>query len=299
MVEKNQSLSVWHEWNHQGFIPGLEETETAFQERVAFCQHLESQLEQEVGANLPFEVTDKEAKILLEEVLPFTQKLYGIQPRWTPIFFSNYQLTPWHGGCAWIFQLNEYTPTAAFLQLRKTFRHSLTFLGIYNRRELIAHELAHVGRMMYQEPQFEEMLAYQSSSSCWRRWLGPIVQSSKESFFFIFILGTIILADFALLSLGTQMLAIAWWLKLIPLIFIALAAGRLLTRHYTFKKCLQHLESLYFPQEARHLRYRLLDNEIKQFSKFSPLEIRHFIERSAVHSFRWRFLKAIYPISIE
>lgn len=297
MEEEDDSLRMWQEWNRQGFIPGPEETESAFQERVAFCQNLEQQLVQGVGANLPFEVGDQKSKGLLEEVLPFAQNLYGIQPQWVPLFFSNYQLAPWHGGCAWIFQLNDHTPTAAFLQLRAQFRNSLTFLRIYQRRELIAHELAHVGRMLYQEHQFEEILAYQSSSSSWRRWLGPIVQSSKESFFFIFLLGVVILADFALLSLGPKMAAIAWWIKLVPLAFIALAIGRLIDRHRTFKRCLRHLEALYSPQEARHLRYRLRDSEIKQFSRLSSSAIRDFITSAAERSFRWRFLKTLYPMS--
>ena len=157
MDEEKGVLSQWQEWNAQGFIPGPDESEKAFLERVAFCLSLEDHLVEIVGAQFPFEVNDLKSKEILENVLTMTQELYGIQPRWVPLFFSNYKLSLWHGGCAWIFQLNEETPTAAFLQLRACFRNSLNFLGIYQRKELIAHELAHVGRMLYQEPQFEEI----------------------------------------------------------------------------------------------------------------------------------------------
>jgi hypothetical protein len=295
MNEEILTLKQWQEWNEQGFIPGPEESEVAFQERVIFCQNLQQNLVQTVGTNLPFEVNDSQSQEVLKEALPLTQNLYGITPSWVSLFFSNYQLALWHGGCAWIFQLNEQTPTAAFLQLRARFRHSSNFLGIYQRRELIAHELAHVGRMLYQEPQFEEFFAYQSSSSRWRRWLGPIVQSSKESFFFILLLGFVILSDFALLSLGPKMATIAWGIKLLPVIFIVLALSRLIWRHQTLKRCLQQLETLFSPQLARQFLYRLRDDEIKQFSQFDSSQIREFIDKAAEQSFRWRFLKMLYP----
>ena len=101
------------------------------------------------------DMKDRAFQAILDEASFKTKELYGIQPTWTPLFFNNYQLAPWHGGCAWIFQLTENAPTAALLQLRAPFRHQPTYLNLYRRDELIAHELSHVGRMMYQEPQFE------------------------------------------------------------------------------------------------------------------------------------------------
>lgn len=293
MNEESLLIQQWEEWNAQGFIPGPDETEKAFQERIAFCQSLRQHLEQTTGDSLPFEINGDQSQEILKEALPFTQQLYGIQPQWVPLFFSNHQLAPWHGGCAWIFQLHENSPTSAFLQLRARFRDTSNFLGIYQRRELIAHELAHVGRMLYQEPQFEEFFAYQSSPSPWRRWLGPIVQSSRESFFFILLLGAVILTDLALLSIGPKMIALAWWVRLLPLALIGLAVGRLMYRHRVLKRCLQKLEGLYSPVQAKHLLYRLRDGEIKQFSRYSPSEIQEFIQQAAQNSFRWRFLKAI------
>jgi len=294
MTEDNNALCQWQKWNSQGFIPGPQETETAYQERMTFCLHLEENLKKSVETQLPFEANDSRTKEILEEAFPLTQHLYGIQPEWTPLFFGNHQLAPWHGGCAWIFQLNEQTPTAAFLQLRANFRHSSSFLRIYHRRELIAHELAHVGRMLYQEPQFEEFFAYQSSPSRWRRRFGPIVQSSKESLLFILLLGLVIMSDLALYSIGPQATSFVWGVKFLPIGLIGLALGRLTYRHYLLKCCLQNLISFLPAVQAKHLLYRLRDCEIKQFSKFSGEKIKEFIEQASSQSFRWRFLKAVY-----
>jgi hypothetical protein len=291
--------SHWHTWNQQGLIPGPEETETAFAERVAFCQTLNEHLAQRLESQLPFHVNDQASESIREEVLPLTQELYGIAPRWVPLFFNNYQLAPWHGGCAWIFQLDEHTPTAAFLQLRANFRSSLTYLALYRRPELIAHEIAHVGRMLYQEPQFEEFFAYESSSSPWRRWFGPLVQSSTESLFFLLILGVVLMADFALVGFGHPhgiAASLVWWIRLIPVFLIVLAFGRLLYRHVILRQCRQKLEALYpDPRMARYLLYRLRDHEIHSFGRLSPSAIKNFMETATQTSFRWRFLRHLYP----
>lgn len=288
----------WKIWNRQGFIPGLEETEEAFNARVSFCQALDQELVKKVGADLPFDAGDQASQEILKEGTIITSDLYGIAPEWVPIFFNNYQLALWHGGCAWIFQLDEQTPTSAFLQLRARFRGQKSYLALYDRQELIAHELAHVGRMMYHEPQFEEILAYRSSSSRWRRWLGPIVQSSKESLLFIFILGAIVMADLALLVLDQPIGSSALWgVKLAPLALIAFAFIRLMHKQWLFARCEKKLGELYEnASDARHLLYRLSDGEIRYFSHSSIDSIKAFMQEQAAHSFRWQFLLRLYPI---
>ncbi len=289
----------WKAWNRQGLIPGLEETEEAFKARAFFCLALEQELVKKVGADLPFDAGDQASQEILKEGTIITSDLYGIAPGWVPIFFNNYQLAPWHGGCAWIFQLDEQTPTSAFLQLRAGFRKQKSYLALYDRQELIAHELAHVGRMMYHEPQFEEILAYRSSSSCWRRWLGPIVQSSKESLLFIFILGAVLMADLALLVLDQPINAGALWgLKLAPLALIAFALMRLIYKQWLFTRCEKKLEELYAnASDAAHLLYRLSDGEIRHFAHSTTGSIKAFMQEQATHSFRWQFLLGLYPLA--
>lgn len=277
------------EWNKQGIIPGPSESEEEFSKRAQYCLRLREELFSLVGTELPFDVSDQASEAILEKAVTKTRELYGIAPKWVPLFFSNYQLSLWQGGCAWIFQLDEKTPTAAFLQLRSQFRLKEKYLGIYEREELISHELSHVGRMMYQEPQFEEILAYQSSTG-WRRWLGPIVQSSKESLFFILLLGFIILADLALISLGNDSAyRLFVWIKLIPITIIILALARLAWRHYRFNKAKRNLEAL-FSSEASDILYRLTDQEINLFAKSDPQGVHAYIEQQ--DSFRWKVIQA-------
>ena len=178
--------------------------------------------------------------------------------------------------------------------MRACFRHSSTFLGIYHRQELIAHELAHVGRMLYQEPQFEEFFAYRSSPSRWRRLLGPIIQSSKESFIFICLLAVVLMADFSLFSFGSKMGTFALWIKLLPIAAVFIAFIRLTYRHLILNRCLKQIKAFFPSIQAHHLLYRLRDHEIHYFGKHSKEKIREFITLASPNSFRFRFLKALY-----
>lgn len=287
----------WKELNQQGFIPGKEETEEEFYKRVNFCRNLNKELVSNVGVELPFNVSDQASQDIKHEAFTCTEHFYGITPDWTPIFFSNYRLSPWHGGCAWIFQLNAQTPTAAFLQLRSAFRHKNWYLGIYKRRELIAHELSHVGRMLYDEPQFEEILAYRTADSKWRRYLGPLVQSSRESIVFTVILGIILIADIALLSVHNPLMhTIALWLPSIAVLLVLFALARLIYRQSIFKKCLKKLRKIFnHKHEADHVIYRLTDREIRLFAKASSEKIKEYILKEKDKSFRWKFLSDNYP----
>lgn len=281
------------EWNEQALFPGPQELEEDYIKRAQFCLELDKNLSQKLDVELPFNSSDLASKDILNDSCEITKKKFGIAPNWVPLFFNNYQLSSWQGGCAWIFQLNESTPTAAFLQLRAQFKKNQSYLGLYNRNELIAHEIVHVGRMMYQEPKFEEILAYQTSSKIWRKWLGPIVQSHKESLFFVLLLGFVIIGDAALITLGKNPVTSIWsfWIKLLPLTLIGLGLIRLGLRQYQFHCCLKKLKSLY-PDKEQEIVYRLEDSEIKKFASMPISNIRVYIKKQ--ESFRWQFLKYVY-----
>lgn len=294
MTEENKTKD-YRKWNFQGFIPGPQEVESSFLERMEFCHHLLPHLQKEVPADLPFDLTETVQAASLKESLSITEEVYGIRPDWVPIFFSNHQLTPWHAGCAWIFQLYPTSPIAAFLQLRASFKKNSSFLGLYKKNELISHELSHVGRMAFQEPKYEEFFAYSSSPSTWRAWWGPIIQSSKESLYFILLLGLLFIVDLSLFSMDyPEAVPLSWQLKLLPVGCVFLALLRLAGRHWKFSRALKNLGVLYEKKVALHVMYRLTDEEIEKFAFLTPEKIRDFMLISSNTSFRWKFLREIY-----
>lgn len=295
MTKKNEVLIKWKKWNEAGFFPGIEEDGAAFEKRVEFCTHLIENLKKNIKNEFPFPIDENESSEFIEDVFSRAYELYGIRPFWVPIFFSNHQLAPWHGGCAWIFQLNEECPTAAFIQLRLHFKKSKCYLSLYSRDELLVHEIAHIGRMAYQQPEFEELFAYQSSFSKWRQYLGPLVQSSKESLFFILFLAFAVMMDFALIMTDYSSPAgVNVLIRLTPIVLIVAAFIRLIYYRWLYDKCLRQLALIYSTKIARHVAYRLTDFEIRKFAYFSKSQIVNYMAVLKDSSFRWSFFNAIY-----
>lgn len=277
------------QYNLQGLIPGPHESEEAFTKRVSYCLNLKQNLEEEL--EIPEKIDVNESSKMLKEVAPKLKEQFGFSLDWVPIIFSNHRLAPWHGGCAWIFQSTPESPLGAFFQLRKAFKTSAAYLGIYQRQELVAHESAHIGRMAFEEPKFEEFLAYRTSNSSFRKFFGSLVSSPRESLLFIITL---------LLTLGADLLDFAYdtehkigWIKLLPIALIFLALVRLGVRHRQFLRCWSNLnEILNNSLTTNAVIYRLQDKEIIEFGKMSKEEIKSYAKRS--ESLRWRLLRREY-----
>ncbi|CCB87376.1 hypothetical protein, putative type III secreted [Parachlamydia acanthamoebae UV-7] len=276
----------WINWNEEGLLPGPDETEQSFLERAHYCLNLKQQIAQALGSAIPFQEEDLANQSFFQPIWEKTDALYGMKPSWVPLFFSNVKLAPWHGGCAWIFQLSETEPLSALLQLRKNFAYQQKYLGLYDRNELIAHELVHVGRMAYQEPQFEEFFAYQTSDSWFRRLFGPLIQSSYESLLFVFSLFFVLI-----LQLWIPQEPFAQIAMFLPILLMAYALGRLAFRWVQFNQAKQKLFQLFQNKEkAWHVLYRLTDREIKTVGKLSPEKILAYFEERQEDSFRLKVL---------
>jgi hypothetical protein len=288
VVNDQQILNL----NSLGFVPGPTETEREFEERSIYGLNLSENWPQVIPTEEVILTTGQ----VSEKAISKAKQLFDISPKWVPVFFSNYKLMPWHGGSAWIFQENENLPTSAFFQLNAHFRNNPKFLGLYERDELLAHEMSHVGRMMFEEPKFEELLAYRTSNSRFRRYFGPIVQSSHESVCFLMFMCFIFFLDFYTLTMADDesFLSIQW-LKIIPMILVILAIYRLWINQSTFKAALSNLKKLTSHSDA--VVYRLKDNEIELFAKSTQDEIRAYIHTQK--SLRWRLIIEAYFTSIN
>lgn len=282
------------EYNRIGLIPGPNETLESFSQRVEYCLKLKENLSSDVRAM--FDQEESNSPEIVANPLEQLSVQYDIKPKWIPIFFSNYKLNFWQGGCAWIFQMQENSPTATLIQLRSYFKNKKKYLGIYDRDELLAHEISHVGRMMFEEPKYEEFFAYRTAPAYFRHWFGPIIQSSIESVIFVFILFFIVVFDFFLIALQRyDAYIISLWLKIIPLGFIFLGLMRLWQRHRILKSTLNNLAaSINNKANAEAVAYRLRDEEIISFAKMTPIEIQEYANQQSERELRWRVIKNAY-----
>ncbi len=217
--------------SHLGLIPGPNESQEAFEQRVK------------------------------EATLQATISVFGLNPNWIPLIYSNQSLAPWEGGCAWIWD------GKVALQLRKRLEKRESYLGIVSKKELLEHEAVHAIRVAFEEPRFEEVLAYQTAKSSYRRFFGPFFRSPRESLlFFSCMLLFPLTLPFPVLQLPFASL-------------LTLITGygflRLMRTQKIFGKAKRNLAQL--TQNPLALMLHLTDREIERFAKSTPQQIRDFI----------------------
>lgn len=174
------------------------------------------------------------------------KELFGVSPDWVAVNYDNKGLRLWEGACSWI------DAHGASIQLRRSFETKKRLWGIYSKEELLAHEGVHAARVAFEEPVFEEVLAYQTSKSAFRRYLGPIFRSSKESLIFM--------CSVAIASFFHPAIYVSIALAL-------LGMGRLMITQNRFTKAKQELEQLFGKSKALPMLLHLTDREIILFSK--------------------------------
>jgi hypothetical protein len=239
--------------NARGFIPGPGESEEQFTTRVAAAR-----LASLEGEALP--------RAHWEWVSLHLKELFHFKPESLSAVYSNQKLAPWQGAACWIGE--DRVP---LLQLREGFRKG-SYLRLYSRGEILAHEAVHAARAAFDEMKYEEFFAYSTSGQKWRRIFGPILQRTWEPWLF-----------FATLCLGLFS-EIGWILSA-----CLMAAGfwRLIRRHLQLSKAFNSLRGrLKNTERARAVLFRLTDREIWALSKGMWLE--------GDETLRWRLIRLAY-----
>jgi hypothetical protein len=218
-----------NEWISIGLIQGPHESEEKFLFRV----------------NESLALKEKRG---ISRIEPLEIPEYNLIFDWVPIRYSNKGLAPWHGGVLWI----EGDPPLPMIQLRKAFKkQDSIFFGLISKNEILRHELAHVGRIGFENSKYEEFFAYHLSESKFRRWIGPIVQNPWEVWLFL----AAILADLLLVLLFQSI----WIGKLLILCVIVAGLRRLQYRHQTLQRKLNTIKD----PNPWAILYRMSDQEIE------------------------------------
>jgi hypothetical protein len=225
--------------------------------------------------------------------------IYDLTVSWVPIEYSNVGLRLWEAGCTWYEEDPESCPT---IQLNSHFEHSSTYLGIYHKDEVLAHECVHAARVGLRSSSFEEIFAYLVSythatslfgkvAAAIRVALGPLFEHTWESLVVVLFFAALLLA--LLGELYTQSSYI------LPVAVLALAMtayffARLCVRWLQWWKCKWHLDTLLKAQASSlPLMVRLTDDEIILFSHLQPAAIQQWIADQA-QDFRWELLSKAY-----
>ena len=240
----------------RGFLPRTGESEDAFYERTQ-SQNSACMREKMQGA------------------LERCQRLFDLQPDWVPLIEERAKLAPWQGAVLWVDE--EEQP---LIQVAPRLW--------YSRDEMIAHELVHAIRLPLRSKRFEEIIAYQTSRSSWRRFFGPIIRSPYEVYLFLFSL---------LFSWVPLFWAAAALLRFATPLLLLYALMRLGVAQRVFYRCRKKLSLLLgCKRTALSLAARLTDEEIALFAKSTPQEIRLYALKTQKKELRWKMLLFCYPM---
>ncbi len=118
----------------------------------------------------------KPAKLLI-------QKLFGEKLGPVTAVYRNKGIAFFEGAATWIDEGGH----RSYIQLKKGFKKG-AYLRIYKRDEILAHEMVHVMRAHLNSNKYEEVFAYLTSASSFRRYFGPIFRHSFEPIILLFSL---------------------------------------------------------------------------------------------------------------
>jgi hypothetical protein len=243
--------------NREGFIPGPSESEEDFCNRVALVKKTF-----EIGEWIPTSHWDW-VKICLRQMFDF-------EPSALPAFYSNESLRLWEGAAAWIEGRRIVS-----VQLRKTLQQG-SYLGIYKREQILAHEAVHAARSAFDEPENEEFFAYMTSEQKWHRVFGPIVKRPWEIW------------PFFLAMMGGAFFSIAY---LCAAIWASIGFYRLIRQHRRLRLAAERILDVVVDKViARAILFRLTDDEILMFSKGEKIEDY----RKKQKCLRWRLICLAY-----
>lgn len=274
-----------------GFLVRPDESGKDYSERVAavkrrgmdFFQGFDPDGRKEIYPGFSVNLNDRISGEIMEEAVERTEKLYGFSARWVPGFFPEKEFGPFWGGCAF---WEEDDPVPVIV-IRKNFIGRKKWF-IYDRAELISHEMCHAARMPLMDSALEEHFAYAVSEKFLRRAIGNCFQKDTDAIFFV--VPAILLALVQTLITVFQLT----WLPIFPFWILALIwPVYLLTRNIfqtgNYNAALRNLKKAGF-ERPNAILFRSTYPEIRIMADAKPEEIRNLLNCFAGNELRWKVI---------
>lgn len=283
--------------DERGLILGRDETAAAFAERLRRLRANFAELEQTLTSTGKFETGglvlragDRISPELYAEANTVTRRLYAFAADWVPGFYVNPRNAWLFGGCAF-FDCPDFF---ALFIIRKIFAVKTRWF-IYNRRELLAHELCHVARVALYSGPYEERFAYQTAETGFRRHMGSVFRTQYDSFL---LLGSTILL------LVAQVLQIALWQRFPVWVFWLGVIGAVLylgIRHARTGMEFARARRVLTPRFGDHamaVLFRCTDAEIGALARLrTPQELDSWVSTECASQLRWRVIQHRFALA--
>jgi hypothetical protein len=280
----SSDLEALAQLDERGFLIGPDEAIADYAKRLKEIRDNVVALNEELKAGpkqfFEFSLVAKDRipmSVYRGEAESMTHGLYDFSIDWIPGFYTNTSMGILYAGCA----LYAYEDFFAVFILRKSFQKKSRWL-IYNRTELMAHELCHIARIGFRSEVYEEYFAYQTASSGFRRFIGGVLRSARDTWI---MLGSVILL------LVMQVINVLRG-NYTPLVYlIPLAAGTYLLGRYLIargrvRRAQRNLANAFGEDAALPLLFRSSDADIAALSQQE--DPRDWIAKRAKTSIRWQ-----------
>jgi hypothetical protein len=275
-----------------GLLAGPGETIEAYRERIIKVMGAVSGDEERLKKDglinlddvLALRAEDRISPEIMREAASETERLFAFSIDWIPGFFCSASLGFLWGGCS--VHIPEESRTL-FL-VRGAFASKSRWL-VYDRSELLAHELCHSARAPLNDMAYEEHFAYMTSNHRLRRVIGNCFRRRFDALFF---LGPVFLVFFAQLIqsfIWEPMPVWPFW------IFLAVSVSAMLTANSLSRR-------LYFKAEDNLRRFgvarpaavlfRCLSWETRKIASLKNAEeLNAMTGSSASSELRWKIIK--------
>ncbi len=235
------------------------------------------------GFEPPFPMQEKIAGYDWDWAAKLLEQIFDFSPRFLPAFYSNKKLFFWQGAQTWILGKERFF----LLQIRNNFKKGSHLF--YSREEVLAHEAVHAFRYTRKDSFFEEIFAYLTSTSSFRRMWGPLWQKNGE---IIFLMITS-MVPFLLFPVSP-------FLGLLCLssffLFLGFSVFRLSLYRKIFKRAYGVLQKGVLKKHIFPILIRLEGDEIKEIAKSTWEEVRQKGEKRKESSLRWKsIVEAYFP----
>ena len=282
-------LAALAELDAKGIFCADNENAASFAARVRLLNQKNQELDEALatdGSAAIEDVTihqqDRIPENLFLEPLELTEKLYRFQADWVAGFFVDPAYGLLFGGCAYYF----YPDFFALFIIRRSFRDKARWL-FYQRKELLAHELCHVARVSFRAHVYEEIFAYKTATTAFRRFFGGIFRSPKDSFLFIGASCLLLVNQLCRAFLFPQLPSWPMWCLLAGI--LCWLVLRLLRDMKILRKARKHLVFIFPEQNVIPVLFRCNDDEIRQLAILdNPQDAQTWLENRKSTLLRWK-----------
>ncbi len=216
--------------------------------------------------------------------------LFDISANCIAMIYSSEGLSMFEGAATHMLVIPPYI--FPLVQLREIFYKKKKFL-IYHEDEILAHEAVHASRVALDSTKYEEIFAYLTSSSYFRKIFGPIIDSSNESMFFVFLVFIMIIFQLSSYFFSFFIINVFYSISLLSVFgLVSFGLFRLFFRRFSFNKALNALNDVTGDsKKSLKILFRLMDKEIDSLAKVKSFLPDQFFDQN---NFRHQLIYSCY-----